>query len=210
MKWIVLILLLALPLGLKAQFWNEWFNQKNTQKKYLLQQIAALKIYTGYLNKGYDIVQEGTGLIGDIRRGELSLHKDYFGRLKNVNPVIKGYSKVNTIKEMAVAISNMRIKVLSLALDTDHIPSYLHRNINKALLANLEKATLELDQLLLVLSPGALELGDEVRIKTIDASFGQMQQLYTKQLRLYKNFSSWVRTNKKQIHDLRQFRELSR
>ena len=38
-----------------SQKWDEWFKQKKTQKKYLIQQIAALKVYLGYLKEGYDI-----------------------------------------------------------------------------------------------------------------------------------------------------------
>lgn len=38
-----------------AQTWDEWFNQKSTQKKYLLQQIAAFEAYLSYAKKGYDI-----------------------------------------------------------------------------------------------------------------------------------------------------------
>jgi hypothetical protein len=47
--------LFALPLLFvqvsTAQTWSEWFSQKKTQKKYLLEQVAALKIYAGYLKK---------------------------------------------------------------------------------------------------------------------------------------------------------------
>ena len=51
-KLIIIMLLGMLVTGVKAQTFAEWFQQKKTQKIYLLEQIAALQIYTGYLQKG--------------------------------------------------------------------------------------------------------------------------------------------------------------
>ena len=52
--------------NLTAQTWAEWFRQKATQKKYLLQQIAALHVYSGYLSKGYSIAKDGLNTIKSI------------------------------------------------------------------------------------------------------------------------------------------------
>ena len=50
-----------------AQTWAEWFQQKQTQKKYLIEQIAALQVYLGYAKKGYDIASKGIHLLqGDV------------------------------------------------------------------------------------------------------------------------------------------------
>src|SRR5690606_38045577 len=63
---------------------NEWFRQKKTQRKYLVKQIAALKVYLEYLKKGYEIVDKGLTTIGEIKNGTFSLDKDYFNSLKAV------------------------------------------------------------------------------------------------------------------------------
>ena len=47
-----ILLFLFVSMLLSAQTTAEWFNQKATQKKYLIQQIAALQVYIGYLQKG--------------------------------------------------------------------------------------------------------------------------------------------------------------
>ena len=77
-----------------AQTWAEWFRQNSTQKKYLLQQIAALKVYAGYLEKGYSITRNGLGTIQQLRQGEVNLHNTYFTSLLGVNPIIKKYAVV--------------------------------------------------------------------------------------------------------------------
>lgn len=57
-------LLLALLLSgfsgtVQGQTWGEFFQQKKTQKRYLLQQIAALQVFIGQAKKGYDLVGSG-------------------------------------------------------------------------------------------------------------------------------------------------------
>ncbi|MCA6438992.1 MAG: hypothetical protein IM581_03630, partial [Chitinophagaceae bacterium] len=87
-----------------AQTTDEWLNQKSTQKKYLLQQIAALQVYIGYAKKGYTVVTSGINTIRNIKNGDLNLHRDFFNRLKNVNPAIRRYAKVADIIAYQVKI----------------------------------------------------------------------------------------------------------
>src|SRR5690349_4960560 len=77
-----------------AQTFNEWFRQKKTQKKYLLQQIAALKVYLDYLKKGYKIVDKGLTIVGDIKQGKFDLDIEYLESLANVNSAVSGSAKV--------------------------------------------------------------------------------------------------------------------
>ena len=67
--------------NLSAQTSSEWFRQKATQKKYLLQQIAALQVYSGYLSKGYSIAKNGLNTIKNIKNGDLLQHSNYFTSL---------------------------------------------------------------------------------------------------------------------------------
>ena len=64
MKRMITVWLLASTAGsLKAQTPDEWFKQKETQIKYLLEQIVALKSYGDMVNKGYNIAQNGLATI---------------------------------------------------------------------------------------------------------------------------------------------------
>jgi hypothetical protein len=60
-----------------AQTANEWFKQKKTQTKYLIEQIAALNVYLKTAKKGYDIAQRGLTLIGDIKDGSFQMDKTF-------------------------------------------------------------------------------------------------------------------------------------
>lgn len=88
----------------KAQTFAEWFRQSETQKKYLLQQIAALHVYLGYAKKGFEIANKGINTVRNIKNGDFNLHRDFFNSLKNVNPNISRFAKVADIIAFQVSI----------------------------------------------------------------------------------------------------------
>jgi len=70
------------------------YSQKAAQIKNLITQIAKLQVYLGYLKKGYHIVDQGLTTIGDIKKGDFTMHLTYFNSLKHVNPVVRKYGKL--------------------------------------------------------------------------------------------------------------------
>src|SRR5665213_507499 len=104
MKKILTIFLLVIASGVQAQNWQEWTQQKKTQIKYLVSQIAAYQVYATYLEKGYAIAKNGLTAIQNIKKGDFSLHDEYFTSLKNVNPKIKLYWKVADIIALQIKI----------------------------------------------------------------------------------------------------------
>src|SRR5690349_20806460 len=99
MKWLWLrILLLVLSPSVKSQTFSEWFRQNKTQKKYLLEQIAALEVYAGYLEKGYTIAKDGLNTIDKIRHGEFELHDKHFQSFKKVDPAIGSWRRLVEMK----------------------------------------------------------------------------------------------------------------
>src|SRR3954469_10258998 len=106
MKTILLVIATVLLFqSADAQTWDEWFKQKKTQKKYLVQQIAALRVYLDYLKKGYAVVHNGLNTIEHIKNGNFNLDRDFFSSLKNVNPAIKNTAKVADIIAFQIFIS---------------------------------------------------------------------------------------------------------
>ena len=71
MKKMTLLLILFISFGqlLQAQTFAEWFQQKKTQKKYLVKKIAALQVYIEFAEKGYKIAKEGLNTIGVFTSG---------------------------------------------------------------------------------------------------------------------------------------------
>jgi hypothetical protein len=99
-----------------SQTLAEWTKQKKTQIKYLLQQIAANKVYLDYIEKGYGIAKDGLNTIQNFKKGDFSLHQEFIASLSKVNPKIKSYSRVadvisyqiRIVKDMATVTKNLR------------------------------------------------------------------------------------------------------
>lgn len=156
------------------------------QRKYLLQQIAALQVYIGYVQKGYSIARQGLNTISHIKNGEFNLHKDYFNSLKTVNPKIKNYSKVAEIIALQVNI----IKIYKEAAKQVKRSGSFHNGevsyINGVFEKLLDDCTKTIDALRTITTSGELEMKDNERLKRIDALYSEMQDKYT----FVKGFSS--------------------
>lgn len=180
MKKVFAFLLACLSLkGAKAQTFDEWFKQKATQKKYLLEQIAAMQACLGYLKEGYTIAKKGLNTIGDIKRGELHLHTGHFNSLKTVNPLIRDYQKVAEIIRLQIRILSVYRsasgQIRNSQAFTDAEISYFG-SVFERLLDDCSKAV---DDLIMVISSNQLEMKDDERISRIDRIYSDMQDKYT-------------------------------
>jgi hypothetical protein len=176
---IIIMLLVVFATGAKAQTFAEWFQQKKTQKKYLLQQIAGLQVYMGYLQKGYSIAQKGLTAISDFKSGEFNLHYDYFNSLKNVNPKIKNYARVADIISCQVKIVQTYHQAYlwakeSIVFNADEI-AYLFRVFGRL----LDDCKANIDELIILTTSGKLEMKDDERLELIDDLYNDMQDKYT-------------------------------
>jgi len=175
----IIIMLMCTVNALKAQGIGEWFNQKKTQKQYLLQQIAALKVYTEYLQKGYSIAHDGLNTIQDFKKGEFNLHTDYFNSLKRVNPNVKNYGKVEETIQLQTRILKVsrisRVLVNSSRILGQEEKDYINR-VYERLLTGCGEI---LDELKAVISNNELQMKDDERLKRIDMLYQQMVGNFT-------------------------------
>ena len=180
MKKILLFLLLVSAAGgLQAQTFAEWFQQKKTQKKYLLQQIAALQVYIGYAQKGYNIAKEGLTTIGGLTRGEFNLHTDYFNSLKSVNPEIKRYAKVADIIALQIKIVQNYNRTYRQINSSDAFSNDELAYIGRVFGRLLDDCDKTLDELITITTDSKLEMKDNERMDRIDKLYLDMQDKFT-------------------------------
>ena len=169
------IMMMCQQLGAQAQTFNEWFRQKATQRKYLMQQIVALEAYKKVLRTGYRVVDGGAKLIGDIKKGELNLHKDYFGARKSVNPKVRRYAQVAGTVQMAADVvtgcRHLGRKVRASGNLSSAEISYLQGVFRKV----LEDCTAMLDELILLSGNQQADMTDDQRLKRIDELCAEME-----------------------------------
>lgn len=178
MKKMILFLLLAtsVQVKLQAQTFSEWFQQKKTQRKYMIQQIAALRLYIGFAEKGYQIVKDGINSVSDFTKGEFDLHEDYFNSLKTVNPVIKQSREIEVFVDLLAEITNVcnrtyQILNNSMVFSKDEIDYF--QNVFRNLLNDVDKTT---DVLITVISDDKLKMTDDERMARIEELHSEMQE----------------------------------
>jgi len=166
-------------LGVRAQMFEEWFKQKKTQKKYLLQQVTALQLYIGYVQKGYSIARNGLNTISNIKDGQFNLHNNFFNSFKSVNPSVRNYNKVADIADLQIKIVQEYNRTFKKIQETGAFNqaeiNYIKRVYNRL----LTDCAASIDELSTVTSANKLEMKDDERLKRIDVLYQDMQDRYT-------------------------------
>lgn len=173
-----LLLLLMFPLIVAGQGPGNLIRQKEKQRQYLQQQIAALRVYLGYAKAGYKIVNGGVNTVKKIKDGDFNLHHDFISRLSGVNPKVKSYAKVagiiayqiRIIKEMKECVQGVREAGQFSEAELVHCTFV----INNLLTSSLEN----IEALLVLVSDGKATLTDDERIRRIDVIYANMQDKY--------------------------------
>lgn len=175
-KLIIVAMLLINANFVSAQTFDEWFKQKETQIKYLVEQIGALKAYGEVVNKSYDIAHNGLTNIFDSKGGDYLQHSNYFLSLWKVKPVIKNYSKVVSILKMKADIERQFQFIKSFAKEflTAKEIGYIIK-VYSNLVDECEDLTRELD---MVMNNEQLKLKDDERIQRIDKVYLELQDRY--------------------------------
>lgn len=146
-----------------AQTLAEWFEQNKTQKKYLLQQIAALEVFSGYLKEGYHIASKGLGSISGSLKAENSLHAIYYNRLNIVDSAIKNNSMVKEIMTLQQDILVQLAGIDQIAGITAGEKNYLN-SVRTAVLKDCDN---QISTLQNVITDGRLEMSDAERMMQI-------------------------------------------
>lgn len=170
--------LIAFLIGVQmtyAQSWEEWFRQRKTQIKYLLQQIAVLQAHIGYLKKGYEIAKNATDLIQDIKQGDIHLHDTYFNSLKTVSTDIRHYSKVAAVISDESIIQKRLLELNHYCEESDQL-SFSEKAYVRSIQAHLYSVCEQhLAELFLVITSGELEMKSNERIQKLDRLYASMK-----------------------------------
>jgi len=161
-----------------GQTFGEWFRQKATQKKYLIEQIAALKVYSGFLKEGYNIGRKGLSTISSIKDGDFNLHRDFFGGLSLVSPAIKNYKRVADITVLQTRILKLSSQSSTAIQRSDRLSNQqkaYHSQVMERLIADCSRA---IDDLVEVTLNGELTMTDGDRLQRVDALYAEMLDRY--------------------------------
>ncbi|SDG10972.1 hypothetical protein [Mucilaginibacter gossypii] len=164
----------ALATTVRAQTFAEWFQQKSTQKKYLLQQIAALQVYAAYYKAGNNIAHNGLGSITGSLKTENGLHTTYYNNLNTVSPVVKNNKQVTDILQWQKDILSRMSPLEKTANLNDGERKYIIM-VKTALFKDCDQQITELQN---VITDSKLKMSDEERLKHIGVIHSAMQNNY--------------------------------
>jgi hypothetical protein len=164
----------AFATTVRAQTFAEWFRQKSTQKKYLLQQIAALQVYAAYYKAGNNIAHNGLGSITGSLKSENGLHSTYYNKLNNVSPVVKNNKQVYDILQWQKDILTRMNSLDKTANLNDGEKKYITQ-VKTALFKDCDQQITELQN---VVTDSKLKMSDEERLKHIGVLHSAMQNNY--------------------------------
>ena len=178
MKKILTLFLFSCGLHSYAQTYDEWFRQKKTQIKYLLDQVAANEVYIQYIEKGYKISREGLTSIGDIKNGEFNLHLGFFNSLESINPTIKKYTRVADIITRELQITGLCKAFLKNIKASGQFTAKEVEYVSDVLLKLLDETASNISELTKVLTAGSYKMSDDQRMKQIDGLYEDIQSKY--------------------------------
>lgn len=167
----MLLLIIATAPRCSAQNWAEWFKQKKTQKKYLLNQIAALQVYIGYARQGYELVGSGLETVRAVTGGEFGLHEGFIYGLKAVSPLVKADPRVAEILDLQLGMIRAFSGIQNLELSADQVLFVAEVAGNM-----MAECKADLEELLLVLTSGKLEMKEEERLARLGSIHARMQE----------------------------------
>lgn len=202
MKKLLLICYLAfLSLPSYSQTFEEWWNQKETQKKYLVEQLAALEAYGAVLKEGYETVSQGLGLMRTIQHEDFSQHQSFYGSFSKINPTISSHPET----EKCIQIYKQTKQL------TTHIPTLLEI----ALLTEAEKRVIlhicqaiqkDSDQILLdlesFLQEEKIHLNDSERLERVLQTQNDLQEVLGFGLRFYQECENLMFSRKQELQSI--------
>jgi hypothetical protein len=187
-----------------GQTFSEWFAQKKTQKKYLLEQLAALQVYSGYLNKGYSVTRNGLGSIGGYLDNEYGMHSAYYDHLLSVNPAI---TKSPQVREIIARQQD----IVQVFRPLDQPKSLSHAEIQylaQVRSAVLHDCALQLQDLERLITGGTLKADDRERIKQLNVVYAGMEANYRFSCGLVVQVISLIKGRKQQEEDAKTSRSM--
>ncbi|OJV13221.1 MAG: hypothetical protein BGO21_14910 [Dyadobacter sp. 50-39] len=194
-KTVAILVLMLATHSCFAQKFKEWFRQKKTQKEYLIEQIAHLKLYLELTEKGYKIAKEGLTTIGDIKRGEFKLHTNRFDSLRIVSAAVGSHPRLKQLTDLHGRI-NQVCENLPGELAGQQVFSQSQLDYIRGVLDLVyDDCQGILYAMFDMVRSGNTSMTDDERIKRIDLLCGQMQDNYL----FVKSFAEKIRLLASQI-----------
>jgi hypothetical protein len=207
-------LLIALWLSLLAahangQLFKEWFRQNRTQREYLKEQIAQLKLCLELTKEGYKIAKEGLKAIDQIKNQEFRLHKNRFDSLRILKSGITSLSRLQHITDLHGGINEICEKLPGQIATCQR----LDPAVKKQMLTGLETLYDDSQDLIggffIVIRDDQVSMTDDERIQRLEDLYQEFEKNYLFAQNLRRDLGLVCKSAAAELEDIKNRRQLN-
>jgi hypothetical protein len=206
MKRMLAVLMgICIVVNLQAQTWEEWFKQKETQIRYLVEQVAALRMYGSTVQKGYEVVNGGLKDISLLKKDDLILHQGQFASLLLVKPGVRNSGVVHRFISLHTSIMSIYRECKGRVRRDNEFSKEENAYFTGVLENIVRECKAAGEEALLLISDGQFQMCDGERLKRLQTLSGTMKELYVF-LRQFRNNISIAALNR--LNELKGIKKL--
>lgn len=168
-KLLIALGLAAAASHAQAQKFKEWFRQNKTQREYLAEQIAQLKLYLELTKQGYEIAKDGLDAIHQIKTGEFKLHKNRFDSLSIVKAEITSLSRLQHITDLHGSINQICEQLPGQIAGCALMDPAQKKQMLTGLQSLYDDCQVLIESFFMVIRDGQLSITDDQRIQRLEA-----------------------------------------
>ena len=209
MKTLLIALWLALlTTSASAQKIKEWVRQNKTQREYLKEQIAQLKIYLELTKKGYEIAKEGLNAIHQIKNGEFKLHKNRFDSLRIVKSGITSLSRLQHITDLHGTINEICEKLPAEIAKCELLDAKQKKHMLIALETLYDDSQVLIEGFFMVIRDGQVSMTDDERIQRVEQLRKEFEENYLFAQNLRRDLAAVCKAAQDELKDIDNRRTL--
>lgn len=207
-KLLIALWLALLPALADAQLFKEWFRQNSTQREYLKEQIAQLKIYLQLTKQGYWIAKEGLGAIHQIKNGEFNLHKDHFDSLRIVKSGITSLPRLQQITDLHGSINEICERLPAQIAGCESIDPAVKKQMFAGLKALYDDSQVLIGRLFMVIRDDQVSMTDDERIQQVEKLGQHFEENYLFAQNLRRDLGMVCHAARQELEDIDNRRRL--
>lgn len=198
----LLIVLALTPALANAQLFKEWFRQNSTQREYLKEQIAQLKLYFELTKQGYKIAKQGLGAIHQIKNGELNLHKNRFDSLRIVKSGITSLPRLQHITDLHGSINQICERLAAQIAGCEPIEQAVKKQMLAGLKALYDDSQVLIGRFFMVIRDDQLSMTDDERIQQVEKLGEQFEENYLFAQNLRRELGMACQAARQELEDI--------
>ena len=168
------------------------------------EKLSQFKKILQNMYDGYKILHKGYTTIKDLSEGNFRLHKTFLDRLLDVSPLVKRYQRVSDIIRYQLMIVNEYKTAFKQFKEEGSFSPEEIAYMEKVYANLLKRSGESLDELLMVLTAGALRMSDDERLGAIDRIYVSVEEqvAFLKQFNIDTAFLAMQRKGERAEMDL--------